>query len=283
MFTWLNNLKRNLIKDKSDVLLFVVILFFLSFFLVIFSEYALAQSNGSEPSSSFFKVLPLKQDIDLVSLFSGTLIIIALIERSIELLLPIFRAGKNENTPEEKKAHETERRKTALKIGLIIGFFASLVGIRILEPLVEIEDINNIIQLIGFRLFDIIFSTMGIATGSELFHIFPSLTSSVLGSAKEQSEANIESAKLQKEEFKLERMPKEVQNKELEKEIETIERDTKNIRLEKKQQELASAQRDNQLRREKIESLRIEQEEISQESITADLSEDQPENPDSNQ
>ena len=137
--------------------------------------------------------------------------------------------------------------------------------------------------LILFRLFDIIFSTMGIATGSELFHIFPSLTSSVLGSAKEQSEANIESAKLQKEEFKLERMPKEVQNKELEKEIETIERDTKNIRLEKKQQELASAQRDNQLRREKIESLRIEQEEISQESITADLSEDQRENPDSNQ
>ena len=197
MFTWLDNLKRNLTKDKSDVLLIVVTLFFLTFFLVIFSKSALAGDNGSEPSSPFFKVLPLKENPDLLSLFSGTLIIIALIERSIELLLPIFlpivppilqifQSRNNRNTPEGEKPND--RRNTALFIGLIIGFFASIVGIRILEPLVEIEEIRGW-HLFGFRLFDIIFSTIGIALGSDLFHIFPSLTSSVLGTAKEQSES----------------------------------------------------------------------------------------------
>ena len=208
MFTWLNDLKRKIIKDTSDLLLFVVILFFLAFFLVIFSEYALAQNGGSQVSLSFFRVLPLKQNINVGSIFSGTLIIIALIERSIELLLPIFRAGKNENTPEEKNAHETQRKNTALTIGLIIGFFASIVGIRILEPLVDIESINNNFKLIAFRLLDIIISTMGIATGSELFHIFPSLTSSVLGAAKAQSQVNMESAQVQMESLRREQEEK---------------------------------------------------------------------------
>ncbi len=230
----------------------------------------------------YFPQLPLKkiENIDLVSIFSGTLIIIALIERSIEVLIPRFEK------PSESK---DDTRDKTLYIGLIMGLFASLVGIRILEPLVEMDSIIDMNHKNFFIACDIIFSAMGIATGSQLFHIFPSLTSSVLESAKEQSEANMESAFLQKEQSKLDRMPIELKNKASERDIEMLEKQTEELRSEKIQQEIISIQSENELRKRKIESIRLENElqrenseslgikrEIqSEKSLTADLSEEQ--------
>lgn len=93
----------------------------------------------------------------------------------------------------------------------------------------------------------------------------------------------IESAKLQKAELKLERLPKELTNKQKEEEIATTERNIESLRLQKKQKELDSAKLDNDLQRQRIESFRIEQEETSQKLTTDNQSKEPSENTDSHQ
>jgi len=157
----------------------------------------------SASNNQLYPILPLKDNINLASIFSGTLIIIALIERTIELFVSAL-SNSSGKTEEDRN----NVRKITLYIGLIMGLCASLLGIRILEPLVNMTSLNGD-QKEQFIFFDVIFSAMGIATGSQLFHIFPSLTSSVLGAVKAQSEANKQSAVSQQAQTKQTKMQSE--------------------------------------------------------------------------
>ena len=219
--------------DKSDKVLFFVMLVILALLCVFALE------------GSLYNPLPFKkgEDIDLVSIFSGTLITIALIERVIELF--ISKIETNIARPKDDIQKKNTRDQT-LYIGLFIGLLASLVGIRILEPLMDMNSFDDGAQKQLFIFMDVVFSAMGIASGSQLFHIFPSLTSSVFGSAQQQSEANMQSAKLQTENLKKTIM--EEQEFEGEREL---------VRLEK---QLKSVETKIKLQQKNLESIRIEKE-----------------------
>ena len=251
-------------KKQSELSILRLILLGLVVYLVVLI-FSAASSSNSDLETSFsignylFPNLPFQQNIDVASIFSGTLIIVALIERTTELFISFITNDLNKATnDDEKNTLIKDRRNTALVVGLVAGFIASIIGIRILSSLVDINSVDSPQKEIVVSV-DIVFSAIGISLGSQLFHIFPSLTSSILGAAKEQADANMESSKLRKADLKSERMSIEIKNQESEREIATIEREIANSRLEKLETER--------------EALRIEQEMKSKNPTTSSSSE----------
>lgn len=156
---------------------------------------------------AIFPSLTLRGDIALDKIFIGTIAIVAVVERSVELFIAAWRNPekevleqeisllKNLAPPEEKpqlisKEKEllqyiTLTKKYALLLSLVFGFMASFTGIRILEPLVNMTTTKPE-QIATFYKLDLVLSALGIATGTKLFHGLPALVSDTLKAARSQ-------------------------------------------------------------------------------------------------
>ena len=110
---------------------------------------------------AIFPSLTLRGDIALDKIFIGTIAIVAVVERSVELFIAAWRNPQKEvleqeisllkniaPRTEEQEAqliskqkellqYITLTKKYALLLSLVFGFMASFTGIRILEPLVN--------------------------------------------------------------------------------------------------------------------------------------------------
>ena len=156
---------------------------------------------------AIFPSLTLRGDIALDKIFIGTIAIVAVVERSVELFIAAWRNPekevleqeisllKNLAPPEENpqlisKEKEllqyiTLTKKYALLLSLVFGFMASFTGIRILEPLVNMTTTKPE-QIAKFYKLDLVLSALGIATGTKLFHGLPALVSDTLKAARSQ-------------------------------------------------------------------------------------------------
>ncbi len=132
---------------------------------------------------------------NLASLLTNALFASLIVERSLEVFISVWRHGAKtriENeiyelkqsiskySPEdyqEKKIalklklyrYQRETESNALLLGFIIGIFVSLVGVRVLEPLVDLAQAPQPQQLM-FRILDIILTGSAISGGSNAFH-----------------------------------------------------------------------------------------------------------------
>jgi hypothetical protein len=156
---------------------------------------------------AIFPSLTLRGDIALDKIFIGTIAIVAVVERSVELFIAAWRNPekevleqeisllKNLAPPEEKpqlisKEKEllqyiTLTKKYALLLSLVFGFMASFTGIRILEPLVNMTTTKPE-QIAKFYKLDLVLSALGIATGTKLFHGLPALVSDTITATRGQ-------------------------------------------------------------------------------------------------
>lgn len=156
---------------------------------------------------AIFPSLTLRGDIALDKIFIGTIAIVAVVERSVELFIAAWRNPekevleqeisllKNLAPPEEKpqlisKEKEllqyiTLTKKYALLLSLVFGFMASFTGIRILEPLVNMTTTKPE-QIATFYKLDLVLSALGIATGTKLFHGLPALVSDTITATRGQ-------------------------------------------------------------------------------------------------
>ena len=156
---------------------------------------------------AIFPSLTLRGDIALDKIFIGTIAIVAVVERSVELFIAAWRNPekevleqeisllKNLAPPEENpqlisKEKEllqyiTLTKKYALLLSLVFGFMASFTGIRILEPLVNMTTTKPE-QIAKFYKLDLVLSALGIATGTKLFHGLPALVSDTITATRGQ-------------------------------------------------------------------------------------------------
>ncbi|TRU50752.1 MAG: hypothetical protein EWV49_08720 [Microcystis aeruginosa Ma_QC_Ch_20071001_S25] len=156
---------------------------------------------------AIFPSLTLRGDIALDKIFIGTIAIVAVVERSVELFIAAWRNPekevleqeisllKNLAPPEENpqlisKEKEllqyiTLTKKYALLLSLVFGFMASFTGIRILEPLVNMTTTKPE-QIATFYKLDLVLSALGIATGTKLFHGLPALVSDTITATRGQ-------------------------------------------------------------------------------------------------
>lgn len=117
----------------------------------------------------------------------------------ILLANPIFNDGSPQselgNKLKELDTYRAITAKYALYLGLALGLFASIAGIRILEPLVDLsvfdgtEDIILKSQLKTFLKLDLLVSALAIAGGTKVFHGLPTLISDTLGTTRDQINA----------------------------------------------------------------------------------------------
>ena len=156
---------------------------------------------------AIFPSLTMRGDIALDKIFIGTIAIVAVVERSVELFIAAWRNPqkevleqeisllKNIDPPEENpqlisKEKEllqyiTLTKKYALLLSLVFGFMASFTGIRILEPLVNMTT-TKAEQIATFYKLDLVLSALGIATGTKLFHGLPALVSDTITATRGQ-------------------------------------------------------------------------------------------------
>lgn len=160
---------------------------------------------------AIFPSLTLRGDIALDKIFIGTIAIVAVVERSVELFIAAWRNPqkevleqeisllKNNNSnplTEEQQAqliskqkellqYITLTKKYALLLSLVFGFMASFTGIRILEPLVNMTTTKPE-QIATFYKLDLVLSALGIATGTKLFHGLPALVSDTITATRGQ-------------------------------------------------------------------------------------------------
>ncbi|ELP54078.1 hypothetical protein O53_2892 [Microcystis aeruginosa TAIHU98] len=159
---------------------------------------------------AIFPSLTLRGDIALDKIFIGTIAIVAVVERSVELFIAAWRNPQKEvleqeisllkniaPRTEEQEAqliskqkellqYITLTKKYALLLSLVFGFMASFTGIRILEPLVNIMTTTNPEQIATFYKLDLVLSALGIATGTKLFHGLPALVSDTITATRGQ-------------------------------------------------------------------------------------------------
>lgn len=158
---------------------------------------------------AIFPSLTLRGDIALDKIFIGTIAIVAVVERSVELFIAAWRNPEKEvleqeisplkkltSPSEEEKAqliskekellqYITLTKKYALLLSLVFGFMASFTGIRILEPLVNMTTTKPE-QIATFYKLDLVLSALGIATGTKLFHGLPALVSDTITATRGQ-------------------------------------------------------------------------------------------------
>jgi hypothetical protein len=158
---------------------------------------------------AIFPSLTLRGDIALDKIFIGTIAIVAVVERSVELFIAAWRNPekevleqeisllKNLAPPSEEEKPQliskekellqyiTLTKKYALLLSLVFGFMASFTGIRILEPLVNMTTTKPE-QIAKFYKLDLVLSALGIATGTKLFHGLPALVSDTLKATRSQ-------------------------------------------------------------------------------------------------
>lgn len=159
---------------------------------------------------AIFPSLTMRGDIALDKIFIGTIAIVAVVERSVELFIAAWRNPQKEvleqeisvlkniaSRTEEQEAqliskqkellqYITLTKKYALLLSLVFGFMASFTGIRILEPLVNIMTTTNPEQIATFYKLDLVLSALGIATGTKLFHGLPALVSDTITATRGQ-------------------------------------------------------------------------------------------------
>ena len=158
---------------------------------------------------AIFPSLTLRGDIALDKIFIGTIAIVAVVERSVELFIAAWRNPekevleqeisllKNLAPPSEEEKPQliskekellqyiTLTKKYALLLSLVFGFMASFTGIRILEPLVNMTTTKPE-QIATFYKLDLVLSALGIATGTKLFHGLPALVSDTITATRGQ-------------------------------------------------------------------------------------------------
>ena len=158
---------------------------------------------------AIFPSLTLRGDIALDKIFIGTIAIVAVVERSVELFIAAWRNPEKEvleqeisplknlaSPSDEEKAqliskqkellqYITLTKKYALLLSLVFGFMASFTGIRILEPLVNMTTTKPE-QIATFYKLDLVLSALGIATGTKLFHGLPALVSDTITATRGQ-------------------------------------------------------------------------------------------------
>lgn len=162
---------------------------------------------------AIFPSLTLRVDIALDKIFIGTIAIVAVVERSVELFIAAWRNPQKEvleqeisvleniapRTEEQEAQLEAQliskqkallqyitlTKKYALLLSLVFGFMASFTGIRILEPLVNMTTTKPE-QIATFYKLDLVLSALGIATGTKLFHGLPALVSDTLKATRSQ-------------------------------------------------------------------------------------------------
>jgi hypothetical protein len=158
---------------------------------------------------AIFPSLTLRGDIALDKIFIGTIAIVAVVERSVELFIAAWRNPQKEvleqeisflknlaSPSEEEKAqliskekellqYITLTKKYALLLSIVFGFMASFTGIRILEPLVNMTATKPE-QIATFYKLDLVLSALGIATGTKLFHGLPALVSDTIAATRGQ-------------------------------------------------------------------------------------------------
>lgn len=158
---------------------------------------------------AIFPSLTLRGDIALDKIFIGTIAIVAVVERSVELFIAAWRNPqkevleqeisplKNLDSPSDKEKEQliskekellqyiTLTKKYALLLSLVFGFMASFTGIRILEPLVNMMTTKPE-QIATFYKLDLVLSALGIATGTKLFHGLPALVSDTITATRGQ-------------------------------------------------------------------------------------------------
>jgi hypothetical protein len=137
-----------------------------------------------------FPVITLKKldNIQILELFNGVIWTVMIVERGLEVFIAVWRNGKvidlEQQIKKYKESKDTEKvlsikdeiskykndtKKIATYTGFIIGIIVSLVGFRVLEPLLEITNIT-LPQQRAFRILDIILTGLTISGGSNVFH-----------------------------------------------------------------------------------------------------------------
>lgn len=126
------------------------------------------------------------QETQVGALLNSTFFATLVVERSLEVLITIWRGeGKSiwENelaryqagTPaflrvqNELTRYGNETKSIALRAGFVLGIAVSLVGFRILEPLIALDAVNSN-QRIAFQTLDILLTGLTISAGSNVFH-----------------------------------------------------------------------------------------------------------------
>jgi hypothetical protein len=157
----------------------LVLLLFLSFILSSFFHGYKGVVNPIQFKEKF--------GIDQVSQVITVLFLIALFcERAVEVYALTFRKLKEENlerqdTPESKEElgkYKDETRKIALWAALVAGILISMIGIRGIEPFLEIVTENGVNRIknanqwqeTSLRIFDIFLTGAMIAGGSDTIH-----------------------------------------------------------------------------------------------------------------
>jgi hypothetical protein len=158
---------------------------------------------------AIFPSLTLRGDIALDKIFIGTIAIVAVVERSVELFIAAWSNPQKEvleqeisplkklTSPSDEEKEQliskekellqyiTLNKKYALLLSLVFGFMASFTGIRILEPLVNMTTTKPE-QIATFYKLDLVLSALGIATGTKLFHGLPALVSDTITATRGQ-------------------------------------------------------------------------------------------------
>ncbi len=137
-----------------------------------------------------FPVITFKEldNTQILGLFNGVIWTVMVVERGLEVFIAVWRNGKvidlEQQIKKYKESKDTEKvlsikdeiskykndtKKIATYTGFIIGIIVSLVGFRVLEPLLEITNIT-LPQQRAFRILDIILTGLTISGGSNVFH-----------------------------------------------------------------------------------------------------------------
>lgn len=102
----------------------------------------------------------------------------------LALLLGNSISSKLDDQIKELAEYEVITAQYALYLGIGFGLMASIAGIRILEPLVDLSGLEDA-QLNTFQKFDLVVSALGISGGTKLFHGLPALISDTLQSTRD--------------------------------------------------------------------------------------------------
>jgi hypothetical protein len=153
-----------------------------------------------------FPVITFKEldNTQILGLFNGVIWTVMVVERGLEVFIAVWRNGKVIDLEQQRKKyqdsqdtknllitnneiskHKRDTKKIATSTGFIVGIIVSLVGFRVLEPLLDITNIA-LVQQRAFRTLDIILTGLTISGGSNVFHSLISVFTDFLTVTREK-------------------------------------------------------------------------------------------------
>jgi hypothetical protein len=160
-----------------------------------------------------FPALTLKKiaDANITELLNGAVFVTLIVERSAEVFISVWRdpekiqlenklninsstGGQASDTlpgGQSLKKYQQDTAIIAFYAGFFLGIVSALVGVRILEPLVDITQIAEN-QLRAFRTLDILLTGLTVSGGSKVFHELISVFTDFLAVTRKKVDPNNE-------------------------------------------------------------------------------------------